>query len=711
MLMRAGDVLSGLSTAIAVITGPRNVVEVLGPASLRSALPLEVGRPVRECLFGPAADRVVDAIEGAYETGRPTVVTGTDLGCVPVWGDAGDVAGVLLHVVDEEFDPDIERALVRGVALQRLAAELAQAASPAEIARLATTAGAELSEADAAAVYVCSEGAGPLELVHARGWPPEAAQRFNRVALHRGRPLSDSVLTGVPVWLEGLEQWRARYPAVAEVGTSHGYDATACLPLLTQHRVVGALAYSFAEPRTLSPAEREYMQAVAAVCAQALDRVRLAEAERAAQAAGERQLRWMTFLAQAGPLLEAPLSVEQRLQRLADCAAAEIADWCAVHLVRDDRIDQVAVAHVDPEKVAFVAQLQQRYPPDPAAPGGAVQVSRTGQASFVPDIPDELLVEAAVDAEHLQLIRSIGMRSAVVVPLLVRGRSLGALTLVQAESGRRFDRTDLAFVQQLASGAALALDNARLYELRHYVAETLQTALLPASLPHVPGLRLAVRYQPCAVDDGDITVGGDFYDVIATERPGRWAVTIGDVCGKGPPAAALTAMIRHTIRSEVRHGYGPRQILRRLNAAVLQDSDKQAARFATVVHAHVQTDPNGANVALVNAGHALPLVLRRNEIETVDAPGPLLGVYRHIGLTRRTLRLDHGDALVLYTDGITEARTKHRLYGEKRLRQVGRSCAGQDADTIADAVLADVSTFDGGRHRDDIALVIVQAAP
>src|SRR5688572_6388424 len=104
-----------------------------------------------------------------------------------------------------------------------------------------------------------------------------------------------------------------------------------------------------------------------------------------------------------------------------------------------------------------------------------------------------------------------------------RGRSLGALTLVQAESGRRFDKTDIAFVQQLASSAALALDNARLYEQRRSVADILQTALLPTSLPEAPGLRLAARYQPCSLDDAGITVGGDFYDVIATGQPGRWA--------------------------------------------------------------------------------------------------------------------------------------------------------------------------------------------
>ena len=187
--------------------------------------------------------------------------------------------------------------------------------------------------------------------------------------------------------------------------------------------------------------------AVTALCAQGLDRARLLVAERTARETAERQLGRMTFLSRTTRLMEAPLSVEERLQQLADLAVSEIADWCAVHLVRGDRVDQVAVAHSDPTKVAFVAQLQERYPPDPDAPGGALRVSRTGEPAYYPEIPDELLAAAAVDDEHLALIRSIGMRSAMVVPLAVRGRKLGALTLVQAESERRFDHADLAFAR------------------------------------------------------------------------------------------------------------------------------------------------------------------------------------------------------------------------------------------------------------------------
>lgn len=394
-----------------------------------------------------------------------------------------------------------------------------------------------------------------------------------------GRPLSDTVLTGTPVWLEDADRWHARYPEMAPVHSAGGYRATACLPLQVRERCLGAVVLSFVAPRAFRPEERDFLQAVAALCAQAMDRARLLVLERDARAGAERQRDRMAFLAEAARLMDAPLPVERRLRRLADLAVPTVADWCAVHLVRDDRVEQVAVAHTDPEKVAFVARLQERYPPDPDSPGGAIGVARSGVATLVAQIEDPMLAAAARDATHLELLRAIGMRSYIVVPLLVRGVSLGALTLVSAESGRVFDDTDLAFARQLAAGAAVALDNARLYEQQRHVARTLQTALLPAALPDAPGLRLAGRYRAQSSDA--VYVGGDLYDVVEGGTADRWAVLVGDVCGKGPEAATLTALIRHTVRAEVGHGLGPAQVLHRLNAAMLRHAGPGTLRFAT----------------------------------------------------------------------------------------------------------------------------------
>ncbi|MDN5747767.1 MAG: SpoIIE family protein phosphatase [Pseudonocardia sp.] len=698
--------LGRLPFPLAVTTGPDHTVALLTPA-VRLLLPaLVVGRPAGET--APAALRT--ALDDAPRTGEPSRValsTSVTVGCLPVVGADGTVEGVVLHV-----EPRVAgRVDERGSALQRLAEQLSRAATPEAIGRLAVTAGADVLGADAAGIYAF---AGPAELrvLHARGWSDEVSRRFERVTLQRGRPLSDAVLDGVPVYLEDAEQWLLRYPEMAPVGTSEGFAATACLPLRVEDRDLGAAVFTFTAARAFPAGERDHLQAVAALCAQALDRVRLLGAERAARAAAEEQLRRMTFLAETGRLMEAPLSVEQRLQQLADLAVSGVADWCAVHLVREASpgraadVEQVAVAHTDPEKVAFVARLEEQYPPDPDADTGAIHVSRTGEAVHIPEIPDELLVAAAVDEVHLELIRSIGMRSAVVVPLLVRGRCLGALTLVHAESGRRFSDADLAFSRQLAATAAVALDNARLYEQQRRVARTLQSALLPARLPTIPGVGLAARYQPQNADLSDVYVGGDLYDVV--EGPaGAWAVTVGDVCGKGAEAAALTALIRHTVRAEVGHGLGPTEVLRRLNRAMLRDPGPEPARFATVAHALLGVDAAGVTVRLVNAGHVPPLVLRGARVETVGVPGTLLGVYPDVELTEAEIRLERGEVLVLYTDGVTEARGVNGFYGTERLESVLASCAGLPAESVADALLADVTGFQQGRMRDDVAILVV----
>jgi serine phosphatase RsbU (regulator of sigma subunit) len=597
----------------------------------------------------------------------------------------------------------------RNAALQRLAAQLSTAATPPAVAHHVGTTAAALLGADAAAVYSRPDREN-LDVLYAGGWSAATLARYTRLELRRGRPLSDAVFDRTPIWLENPEQWRTRYPEMAPIGTSEGHRATACLPLCVEDRDLGAVVFSFLTSRTFSVEEREYLKAVAALCAQSLDRVRLLTAERAARAAAERQLDRMTFLANAGRLMEAPLSVEQRLQQLASLAVPNIADWCAVHLIRDDRVDQVAVAHADPDKVAFVAQLQERYPPNPDASGGAVEVSRTGEPGFFPEIPDELLVRAAVDDEHLALIRSIGMRSAVVVPLLVRGRSLGALTLVQAESGQRFDDVDVAFARQLAGVAAVALDNARLYEQQQWIAETLQDALLPAALPVVPCLSFAARYRPQTADGEGIHVGGDLYDVMTDAATGRCTVVVADVCGKGPVAAARTALIRYTVRAEVDHGHGPAEVLRRLNRSMLHDTGDAPARFATVALGQLSVDANGADLTVANAGHPAPLVRRRAGVERLSAPGTLLGVYPDIELTETTVRLDRGDIMVLYTDGVTEAHGVNGYYGEERLRAVVGSSPAS-AQLIADDLLADVVAFQQGRLHDDIAVLVLQVTP
>ncbi|MDQ3741277.1 MAG: GAF domain-containing protein, partial [Actinomycetota bacterium] len=258
------------------------------------------------------------------------------------------------------------------------------------------------------------------------------------------------------------------------------------------------------------------------------------------------------FLDEAGQVLAASFEYEQALQRVCDLAVPWLADWVAVDLADRGAPVRVAVAHADRTKLALADELMRDYPPDQDAPTGVPAVLRTGRPELYPEIPDELLKQAARDERHLELIRRIGMRAAMVVPMTAGDEVLGAMTFVSAESARTFDDDDFAFAQDLARRAATAVQNGRLYAEQVRVARTLQRSLLPDQLPDVPGWQAGASYEA-----GDVRseVGGDFYDVVPT-RDGH-LVVVGDVTGKGVEAAALTALVRHSAQMAARFDRRP----------------------------------------------------------------------------------------------------------------------------------------------------------
>jgi PAS domain S-box-containing protein len=173
----------------------------------------------------------------------------------------------------------------------------------------------------------------------------------------------------------------------------------------------------------------------------------------------------LRFLAEAGEALSSSLDYRVTLSRVARLAVHGLADWCAVDVLAEDgTLEQLAVAHQDPEKVALAHELRRHYPPDPDAPQGALQVLRSGQPEFYPEISSDMLLAAARDAEHLRLMRGLGFTSVIIVPLVARGQTLGVITLVTAESGRRYEQADFKLAEDLARRAAVAVDNARLYQ-------------------------------------------------------------------------------------------------------------------------------------------------------------------------------------------------------------------------------------------------------
>ena len=440
-----------------------------------------------------------------------------------------------------------------------------------------------------------------------------------------------------------------------------------------------------------------------AVTARAHAEAAQVRAETAQELAEEARAR-TEFLAEAGRRMAVSMDFEWTLQQVAEISVPLVADWCSIALLQPGNVVRtVAVAHVDPERTRFARELGERYPSRLASDAGVGRVIRTGEMELVNDITDVMLARGAHDEEHLAALRGLDIRSALVMPLRTPERILGALTLVFSESGRRFGDDDIALATSLAARAALHVRNGQLYQERSHIARTLQAGLLPRQMPEIEGLEVAARYR-AAGDEND--VGGDFYDVFPA-GDGAWAAVIGDVSGKGPEAAALTSLTRHTLRAAALHHTTPSANLAVLNRALLAESD--TSRFSTVVFARLCPGEEGLEVKIASAGHPPPLLVRSGGVvERLELRGTIVGVVPDADFEDVTVRLVPGEVLLLYTDGVTELRTTEWQYGEQRLLETVQAHAGDGVEVIADAVLRMAVEAQAGEPRDDIALLCLK---
>lgn len=421
----------------------------------------------------------------------------------------------------------------------------------------------------------------------------------------------------------------------------------------------------------------------------------------------ERSLRrseqWVSFLAGVSTLLSESLDFDTTLQRFARLAVPWMGDWCAIHILEaDGTVKPLAVAHTDEERVAEVMALQERYPQDPNAETGLANVLRTREPELFPEITDEMIVQGARDDEHLEAIRSLNFKSAIIVPIICRDRLLGALTLVSSNPERLYTEEDVRHAEELAVRAAYPIDNARLFEQNLLIAQTLQRSLLPPALPEIPGVDLAARYVPAG--EG-VDVGGDFYDAFRTGRK-TWTIAIGDVTGKGVEAAAVTSLARHSLRTASMTTTRPSEVLGILNQALLEDPTVE--RFCTAVVASVEPKFGRVNVTLSCAGHPHPYVIRSNgAIEEVDVAGTLLGFMPNVPLSDVRIELQFGDKLVLYTDGVTDVRVRGRTSGEEDFVKLLEQCAKRGSQSTTDFITKAVIDMQDGRPVDDIALLVL----
>lgn len=509
-------------------------------------------------------------------------------------------------------------------------------------------------------------------------------------------------LSGQPMFIASRDDLVARYPHVADGVLGH--QAMAVLPLGGEP-TFGVLVLRYAAAREFDDRARQFLGAVAGQAALALGRAQLWQAERQAREVAEAAHCRLDFLARAGAKVGQSLDLTSTLARVMDVIVPEYADGAMVELVDErDGLKLARLAHRDTARERLLRSMLDRYPNDAVTEYAGRTVIDTGSPILFAELPDEYFSSYAQDDAHLELLMRVRAKSAMALPLVARGRRIGVLTVGRDDGAPAFDEDDLDLGEQLAMRVALAIDNARLLAEKSMIARSLQGTLLPPHMPDVPGLDLAARYHPAA---GDADLGGDFYDVFPLSGQ-SWGVVIGDVAGKGVEAAALTALARYTVRGAAMREASPSRVLEVVNRAILES--RSGERFATMVFAVLEPASDGTRVRLSCGGHPLPLLLTSyGSVKPVGVAGSALGLFDDVELGEVEVLLRPGDSLVLFTDGLIEARTPDGSFAPELVDDVLRLATGLCAEDVANAIDKAVFDLEQGFHRDDLAMLVVRA--
>jgi serine phosphatase RsbU (regulator of sigma subunit) len=405
-------------------------------------------------------------------------------------------------------------------------------------------------------------------------------------------------------------------------------------------------------------------------------------------------------LAQAERLLSGTLHVDRAVELVLGLLVADLADWAQVTL-RSGRgyRCRFRLAAGPSRAVDVPARVVQ-----PAGVLGRVLVN--GAPELLPVLDgrgdsEPLLVSAVPAPQARAELAGIRPVDLVLLPLTGRGTTYGAITLAR-RAGDGFDPGTVSLLRELAERVSLGLDTTRAVAESRRVADVLSRGLKPPALPSLPGVELAGYHRVAVEQDA---LGGDFYDVHG--EPTEWSAVVGDVCGKGVEAAALTGRVRQSVRTAAIVDRSPAAVLDLVNRSLIADHEET---FVTAVCVRGRRDQGGLMLDVAAAGHPQPWLARRDgTVEPVPATGVALGLVADPGYRDHRVHLAAGDTLLLYTDGVLEAPGRRDRFGDHRLREVLLGTSGAAAGGLVEAVAVSLSAHVGDRPHDDIAIVAIQA--
>ncbi|MFE2219145.1 SpoIIE family protein phosphatase [Streptomyces canus] len=559
----------------------------------------------------------------------------------------------------------------------------------------------DMLDGDSAFLLLATDDETELEVRASTGLP-SARQRFARVPVEAGPGRYGSAR--MPAVHDDL----AAVPGAVPLLNGTGMRSVVTVPLKVEGRLTGSLGVAAEGPGRYSNEEALRLQFAADRIALAVESARLGELERLRRGS-------LSFLVEASDLLAGTLDRDQTLALMAQMTVPTLATWCAVYTIADQASDPYLsyVLHEDEELIDGIKSLLSKIqPPDPVPTPGARVWSAPGEAAHQAALRSSMRSLGLSGGPTHQIASGIGPTLAtasavggetVVLPLVARNRVIGMLTLGKP-ADEHFRQEILELAEDLSRRAALALDNARLYSERTAISQSLQRSLLPPELPEIDGVEVEVIYR--AAGEGN-EVGGDFYDVFPISD-GAYGFAIGDVCGTGPNAAAVTGLARHALRLLAREGLSGPAVLERLNSAILDEGAR--SRFLTLLYGELWPQEDGsARLKVVCAGHPLPLRLRQDgTVEPAAEPQPLLGVMEDLELYEQTVTLDPGDVLLCVTDGVTERREGTRMLGDDGLADVLTTCTGLTAGAVAARIMRAVERFASDAPSDDMAILAMR---
>ncbi|MDC2957219.1 SpoIIE family protein phosphatase [Streptomyces gilvifuscus] len=559
----------------------------------------------------------------------------------------------------------------------------------------------DMLDADSAFLLLATDDETELEVRASTGLP-SARQRFARVPVEAGPGRYGSAR--MPAVHDDL----AAVPGAVPLLSGTGMRSVVTVPLKVEGRLTGSLGVAAESPGRYSNEEALRLQFAADRIALAVESARLGELERLRRGS-------LSFLVEASDLLAGTLDRDQTLALMAQMTVPTLATWCAVYTIADQASEPYLsyVLHEDEELIDGIKSLLSKVPPpDPVPTPGARVWSAPGEVAHQAALRSSMRSLGLSGGPTRQVASGIGPTLAtasavggetVVLPLVARNRVIGMLTLGKP-TDEHFRQEILELAEDLSRRAALALDNARLYSERTAISQSLQRSLLPPELPEIDGVEVEVIYR--AAGEGN-EVGGDFYDLFPISD-GAYGFAIGDVCGTGPNAAAVTGLARHALRLLAREGLSGPAVLERLNSAILDEGAR--SRFLTLLYGELRPQEDGsAELKVVCAGHPLPLRLRQDgTVEPAAEPQPLLGVMEDLDLYEETVTLDPGDVLLCVTDGVTERREGTRMLGDDGLTDVLTTCTGLTAGAVAARIMRAVERFASDAPSDDMAILAMR---